>query len=260
MSTLNLSFIALVAGLLSLVALQQKESNPPAAVQAKVISASNNLPLESVHVINLNSIVGTISDQEGAFTIPAQVGDTLYLTYLGYKSEKIRVNNDLIRLKNSSIALTELAYALEEVVVRPYQLTGYLEIDIKYLPISTAFQYSISGLNRSYEARNSRSSGAQKLLGSLMNPIESIGSLFKKKGVQLQKLPTIKQDESIRSLLATKFDRETLTALLQIDREDMEKMLNQCNYSDGFVQSANDLQILDALNLCYEEFKVLNRD
>ena len=110
---MNLSFIAFVAGLLSLVALQQKESNPPAAVQAKVISASNKLPLESVHVINLNSIVGTISDQEGAFTIPAQVGDTLYLTYLGYKSEKIRVNNYLIRLKNSSIALTELAYALE---------------------------------------------------------------------------------------------------------------------------------------------------
>lgn len=255
-----LHLVALYTSLLAVTAVQQKASNPPQQVQAKVLSASNNLPLESVHVINLNSIVGTISDQEGRFTIPAQVGDTLYITYLGYKAEKIRVNNDLIRLQNSSIALTELAYALEEVVVRPYQLTGYLEIDIKYLPISTAFQYSISGLNRSYEARNNKSSGAQKFIGSLMNPIESIGSLFKKKGPQLQKLPSIKQDESIRSLLATKFDRETLTALLQIDREDMEKMLNQCNYSEGFIQAANDLQLLDALNLCYEEFKVLNRE
>ncbi|MDA0608405.1 MAG: carboxypeptidase-like regulatory domain-containing protein [Bacteroidetes bacterium] len=249
-----------MAALLALTAWQQKESSPPQEIQAKVVSASNSLPLESVHVINLNTIVGAISDREGTFTIPAQVGDTLYITYLGFKSEKIRVSNDFILLENSSIALTELAYALEEVVVRPYQLTGYLEIDIKYLPISTAFQYSISGLNRSYEARNSRSSDARKLLGSLMNPIESIGSLFKKKGLQLQKLPSIKQDENIRSLLATKFDRETLTALLQINRDDMEKLLNQCNYSEGFVQSANDLQILDALNLCYEEFKVLNRD
>lgn len=260
MSSLNLTFYGFLAALLALTAWQQKESSPPQEIQAKVVSASNSLPLESVHVINLNTIVGAISDREGIFTIPAQVGDTLYITYLGFKSEKIRVSNDFIRLENSSIALTELAYALEEVVVRPYQLTGYLEIDIKYLPISTAFQYSISGLNRSYEARNSRSSGARKLLGSLMNPIESIGSLFKKKGLQLQKLPSIKQDENIRSLLATKFDRKTLTALLQINRDDMEKLLNQCNYSEGFVQSANDLQILDALNLCYEEFKVLNRD
>ena len=260
MSSLNLTFYGFLAALLALTAWQQKESSPPQEIQAKVVSASNSLPLESVHVINLNTIVGAISDREGTFTIPAQVGDTLYITYLGFKSEKIRVSNDFILLENSSIALTELAYALEEVVVRPYQLTGYLEIDIKYLPISTAFQYSISGLNRSYEARNSRSSDARKLLGSLMNPIESIGSLFKKKGLQLQKLPSIKQDENIRSLLATKFDRETLTALLQINRDDMEKLLNQCNYSEGFVQSANDLQILDALNLCYEEFKVLNRD
>lgn len=260
MSSTNLTFYCFLAALFSPTSLQQKDPSPPQEIQAKAISASNSLPLESVHIINLNTIVGTISDKEGAFTIPAQVGDTLYLTYLGFKSEKIRVSNDLIRLKNSSIALTELAYALEEVIVRPYQLTGYLEIDIKYLPISTAFQYSISGLNRSYEARSSRSSGAQKLMGSLMNPIESIGSLFKKKALQLQKLPSIKQDESIRSLLATKFDRETLTALLQINRDDLEKLLNQCNYSEGFIQSANDLQILDGLNLCYEEFKVLNRD
>ena len=135
-----------MTALFSLTSLQQKNPSPPQEIQAKVISASNSLPLESVHVINLNTIVGTISDEGGTFTIPAKVGDTLYLTYLGFKSEKIRVSNDLIRLKNSSIALTELAYALEEVIVRPYQLTGYLEIDIKYLPISTAFQYSITTL------------------------------------------------------------------------------------------------------------------
>lgn len=237
----------------------QNEGNPPKQLRAKVVSATNSLPLESVHIINLQSIVGTITDQEGAFEIPAQVGDTLYVTYLGYKSEKIRVNNDLLNIEGSAIALTELAYALEEVVVRPYQLTGFLEIDIKYLPISTAFQYSISGLNKSYEARNSRSRGAQKVISSLLNPLESISSLFDKKAPQLRKLPNIKQDESIRSLLATKFDRETLTALLQIDRSEIERMLNQCNYSEGFIQSANDLQILDALNLCYEEYKVLNR-
>ena len=112
-------------------------------LKAKVVGSSNNLPLEGVHIINLNKVIGSITDLAGEFRINASVGDTLYITFLGFKPERVRVSNDLINLENSSITLTELAYALEEVVVRPYQLTGYLEIDVRNLPISSAFQYSI---------------------------------------------------------------------------------------------------------------------
>jgi hypothetical protein len=69
----------------------------------------------------------------------------------------------MMTFQNTKIALTELAYALEEVVLKPYQLTGYLEIDIRKLPVNTAFQYSISGLNVSYEAGNKRPSSVSKV-------------------------------------------------------------------------------------------------
>jgi hypothetical protein len=36
--------------------------------------------------------------------------------------------------------------------------------------------------------------------------------------------------------------------------------LQRCNYSDSFIQSANDLQIMDAINGCYEQYKVLKRN
>ena len=63
----------------------------------------------------------------------------------------------------------------------------------------------------------------------------------------------------LESLLASKFDRETLQELLQVDKIDIDEILRNCNYSDNFILSANDLQILDAISGCYEEFKVLNR-
>jgi len=98
-------------------------------VSAIVINAQTQLIMESVHVVNLNKVVGTITNTKGEFTIRAAVNDTLYFSFLGFKSQKVRVTNDMIRFKDTKIALTELAYALEEVIVRPYQLTGYLEID-----------------------------------------------------------------------------------------------------------------------------------
>lgn len=61
---------------------------------------------------------------------------TLHLSYLGYKSIKVRVTGDWIKYGTSTtIEMTELALALEEVVVNQLNLTGYLEIDIKQVPL-----------------------------------------------------------------------------------------------------------------------------
>ncbi|PRX54447.1 carboxypeptidase-like regulatory domain-containing protein [Flagellimonas meridianipacifica] len=247
--------------LFSFLGFSQNEEEPTieGEITAKVINAQTSFPMESVHVINLNKVVGTITNQEGKFTIPAAVNDTLYLSFLGFKSQKVRVTNDMFKFEGTEIALTELAYALEEVIVRPYQLTGYLEIDVKNLPINNSYQYSISGLPTSYEAGSKNPSAVTKVLGAILNPADLLRNLFGKKPKQLRKLRQMKEDEDIRNLLASKFDRETLTELLQLEKMDIDDILSNCNYSKSFISTANDLQILDAISSCYEEYKVLNR-
>ena len=100
-----------------------------------VVNSSNNEPLENVNIVNLNQVKGTATNKEGSFQIPAKVNDTLHLSYLGFKSIKLRVTNDWLKFGSSKIELTELALALEEVVVNELKLTGYLEVDIKQVPI-----------------------------------------------------------------------------------------------------------------------------
>lgn len=132
--------------------------NNAQSLSAIIENAADNAPIPSVHVINLSQVVGVITDKTGRFEIPAKLNDTIYLSYLGFKSIKIRVTNDLLKFKNSKIQMTELAYALEEVIIKPYELTGYLEIDAKNIPISKSFRYSIPGLpSKGYEggSRNS---------------------------------------------------------------------------------------------------------
>lgn len=229
------------------------------SISAVVINAQTEVRMESVHVVNLNQVIGTITNERGEFAITAAVNDTLYLSFLGFKAQKIRVTNDMFKFEDTKIALTELAYALEEVIVRPYQLTGYLEIDVKNLPINNAYQYSISGLSVAYEGGNKNPSAVTKVLGAILNPADLLRNLFGKKPAQMRKLRQMKEDEEIRNLLASKFDRELLTEFLQLEKVDIQDILNNCNYSKSFITTANDLQILDAISGCYEEFKVLNR-
>ena len=152
-------------------------------VRGKVQSESSQSSLQNVHVLNLSKVVGTITDSEGVFEINASVADTLYFSYIGYKPLKIVVTNDLIKYENNdlTINLTELALALEEVVITPYKLTGYLEIDVKNTPINSSPRYRIIGLpNLGYEGGRRTRSGISKVLGAIFNPADFLNSLFKR--------------------------------------------------------------------------------
>jgi tRNA A37 threonylcarbamoyltransferase TsaD len=88
-----------------------------------VLNSADKSPLENVNIVNLNQVIGTTTNKKGEFQISAKVNDTLHFSYLGFKSIKVRVTNDWLKFGSSNIELTELALALEEVVVNQLKLT-----------------------------------------------------------------------------------------------------------------------------------------
>ena len=227
-------------------------------VKGNVQSETSKSILQNVHVLNLTKVKGTITSSEGEFEIQAKVNDTLYFSYIGYKPLKVVVTNDLIRFDNNTIELTELAFALEEIIIKPYQLTGYLEIDVKNAPVNTSTRYRIIGLpNLGYEAGRRSRSGISKVIGAIFNPADFLNNLFKKKTARMDKLRLMREDREIKNLLSTKFDREVLVQLLGVDKIDIDQILRNCNFSDTFIKQANDLQIMEAINECYDEYKLL---
>ena len=153
--------------------------------------------------------------------------------------------------------MTPLALTLDEVIINKIKLTGFLEIDIKQIPIQKNIRYSISGLNSGYESTSKEPRMVTKVLGAIFNPANFLHNVFGKKNREMKKLRKIKKQDEIRNLLSTRFDREMLVALLKVDRLDLDLLVSECNYSNDFIKNANDLQILDALSECYEEYKVL---
>jgi len=228
-------------------------------IEGRVFSSSTDIPLDNVNILNLTNFKGATTGNIGDFKIKASVNDTLYFSYLGYKSLKVRVSSDWIKYGDVKIKMTEVGIALEEVVVQEIELTGYLEIDAKRIPIYQNQRYSISGLNSGYEVGSSRPGAISRVISSIFNPADFLYNIFSKKKGQLRKLRQMKEDDKVRNLLERKFDRETLTALLQIERVDIDAILKNCNYSEKFINTANDLQILDAISECYEEYRVLQK-
>jgi hypothetical protein len=228
-------------------------------VSGTIINDNTLLPITNANIINVNKVKGVVTNASGFFELEVSVSDTLHISILGYQSLRVRVTNDWLKNGTAKILLTEKAIALEEVVVKKYDLTGYLEVDSKLIPEKENYRYSISGLPTAYEAGESSPNAFTRVLGSIFNPADMLYNFFGKKPKELKKLKSMKKDDTVRTLLESKFDREMISVLLGVDKKEIAEILQRCNYSESFIQTANDLQILDAISECYEQYKVLTK-
>ncbi|MGJ8684859.1 MAG: carboxypeptidase-like regulatory domain-containing protein [Nonlabens sp.] len=255
-----------IALLLLITATAGAQNNPSttsteksSSVFGKVLNAKNDSILSNVNIVNLNQVKGTISTKTGAFKIPAKVNDTLFFSYIGFETITIKVTEDWLKFGDVTISMTEKGIALEQIDIKANTLTGFLEIDARKAPIYNNRRYSISGLPKAYEAGNDKPGAITTALNSIFNPADFLYNVFGKKGSSMRKLRQIKEQDEIRNLLQSKYDRETLMNLLQMDKVSIDAVLRNCQYSKSFIETANDLQILDAISECYEEYKILKR-
>lgn len=245
--------------LLVSITISAQSVETPQKVSGTIISDNTGTPLTNVNVININKVTGTTTNGKGEFELSVSQSDTLHITLLGYQSLRVRVTNDWIKNKTTIIQLTQKAIQLNEVVISPYYLTGYLEIDAKLIPIKEDYRYNISGLGQGYEAGQYAPESFGKVLGSIFNPADMLYNFFGKKPQQLKKLREMRKDDTVRNLLETKYDRETISLLLGVSQDEIAEILSRCSYSEAFIKSANDLQIMDAISGCYEQYKILKK-
>ncbi len=232
---------------------------PKSKISGIVLNDNTSFPISNVHVINTTKVSGTITDSGGNFEIEGVVNDTIIFSYIGYETLKVIITNDWVKSNTTKIKLSEKTYILDEIVLNQYHLTGYLEVDTKLIALNENYIANINGLESHYEVGEKAPGALNKVLGSIFNPVDFLYNTFSRKSKQMKKLKQMKADEGIRLLLASKYDRETLASLLEIDINDIPQILEKCNYSENFIKTANDLQILDAINGCYEEYKTLKR-
>ena len=242
---------------LSLNVFSQTDSLAVKILKGQVIDSESKKSLSASHILNLNSVTGTITDDQGFFEITAKANDTVMVSYLGHSSIKIKVTNDLLKGNELLIALYEKSEEIKEIIIRSSKLIGVLEVDVKLVPKDKFTRIKINGIRQTYEIARPRAGDFASPIAALFQPVDFLYKLFGKKPKQLKKLQKIKKEDNLRKIMAGKFDREVMMEYLEMDRNDLMKLISDCNYSDYFVKNASDLQMIEAVLDCYETYKAL---
>jgi hypothetical protein len=235
-----------------------KRSSLLVTLRGQVIDNPNKEPLVAAHLFNLNSVIGTVSDENGMFELATTVNDTIYVSYLGYQSIKLKITNDLLKGNELVIELYEKTEQMDEIVINSYKLIGVLEIDAKNVPADKYSRIHINGMPQTYEVGSRQRKEFNSPIDAIFRPIDYVYNRFGKSPNQLRKLKKLKDDDNLRNMLETK-NRELLMEYLGMSAEELNELLNECNYSDYFIKSANDLQLIEAVLLCYENHKAIKK-
>mgnify|MGYP004235114493 CR=1 FL=1 len=126
---------------LGAVNLQAQET---VVLKGKVLNDS--IETEYLHVLNLTTQKGTITNENGSFAIPVRLNDTLYISALQFKDMTLVVTPELFSRKYVSFYLEEEVSELEEVDISNIDLSGRLGQDANVPPTEKPFDPEAAGL------------------------------------------------------------------------------------------------------------------
>ncbi len=226
-------------------------------LKGKIISVTDKKPLESAHILNLNSVEGTTTNRQGLFQIPAMANDTIYISYVGYQSIKLKVTKDLLKGNELEIAIHEKTAIIDEVTVKAHDLIGVLVVDAENVPLDKFNRIHIDGLPQAYEVGRPQSKKYNSGLNAVFNPIDFWYNKLGKKPKELKKLKKLKDADKLRDIMEEKFSREVLLTYMDMSRKDLNDLLKECSRSDRFIRKASDLQVIEAVLQCYDNYRAV---
>ena len=107
-------------------------------------------PVVDVHVMNTTTRRATITNAVGRFAIDVRLNDTLLFSAVQFKKRSLVISEDILESGEITVPLEEFVNELDEVVLRPFDLSGDLTNDMKNLKTGPVVTASTLGLPNAY--------------------------------------------------------------------------------------------------------------
>jgi hypothetical protein len=233
------------------------------------ITAPKGDDTEGVTIYNVSSQKGTVTDEEGKFTLEVAENDRVFITALQFQSFTVIVDEGVITHQRMNIYLNPAVNQLEEVIVRPYDLTGNIIADLKRIKTANTtvnWDLSYEALEYGYEFsadENTKVDGnaAQEALGTSglqngVNFISIFGLLFPKKKKHTGEVRL--NSELITNALRQRYSNRFIEEKFGIPNEKVNEFIyftEDRGIPVHLLKAENELELLDLLYQSSTDYK-----
>jgi carboxypeptidase-like protein len=208
-------------------------------IKGKVVESDSSSAIPFVYIINKSNGNGTMSDNEGRFSMSTNINDTLICSYIGYAKAYIPVKqlkadaNGEVRLLMQQILINLSTVNVTTFKIKPYE-RDYMNDIIDRSKIKTLDYFG--------------------------SPFTAMYNQFSKEGRQVRKLAKIFEDIMEEEQVQQKLSREILVKLTGDDAIDYEGFRKYCYYvSNYYIITHEGFDLYSRVMECYRKYKAEGR-
>ena len=214
-------------------------ANAQQILKGVVVEKDSVTVMPFVYIINKSNGNGTMSDNDGKFTLSTYSWDTLVCSYVGFAKLYIPVKKLVADGQGIvKLIMSQMPYALSTVNVSVFKYKAY-ERD-----------YMNDIIDRS----------RMKTIDYANSPITALYMRYSKEGKQVRKLAKIFEDILLEEQVQKKLSREILTRLTGDDTIDYMAFRKYCYYvNDYYIISHDGVELYSKVMDCYKRWKAEGR-
>ncbi len=190
------------------------------------IVSLDSIPVKDVHIINLNTKTGTISNDLGEFIIPVKLGDSLSFSHINLKKKVITITKEALEVLRININLTQQIVSLKEFTLEKPRSIFEQDKDIFVYkgPVINA-----TTLNLPYANTVAKKDGAIFKLssGGVVN-LDNLINALNGNNRSTKLLKKVQLEDTRLSNIRKYFSDDFFITDLQIKKEQINPFLNYC--------------------------------
>lgn len=229
---------------------------------------------EGISIYNVSAQKGTVTDADGSFEIAVAENDRLQIFALQYKSFTVVMDKGVVERKKLNIFVNPAITQLDEVIVRPYDLSGNIRADVEKIPtysVGTDWDLSYKSLEFGYNFQRDQYSAiegnaAEEALNShhltnglnFVSILGGVSNLLFPKGDKLNSVEKVKEEEAMSNNMQRRFSREFIHDNFDIPREktfDFLYYVQENGLDKRLLKPENEMQLMEFLQEKSTEYK-----
>jgi len=212
----------------------------PITISGKVTDAHGNDNLYQAVIVNSRTSEGTFAVAGGTFSITARQTDTILFSASGFMVKKVCLaDSGHSNHFNITVKLDSLHYSLAE--VRVYPVKSLREID-----------------ESKDQLGNMANTDRYKNTHALSSPIEYLFERFNTMEQSKRKVAQLEDEDARRQVLKDLFHLYIKNDIISLSDNQFDKFIDYLNFSDYFIKTATDYELLMAIKYKYEAFENAN--
>lgn len=234
---------------------------------------------EGISIYNVSSQKGTITDAEGAFKIEVAENDRLQIFALQYQTFTVVIDKGIVEKLKLNIYVNPAITQLDEVIVRPYDLSGNIKADVEKIPTYTIdknWDLSYRAMEFEYGFERDEISAiegnvAEEALNShylqnglnVVNILGGVGKLLFPKGKSISLVEKENKKQLVSNNIQQRFSREFIQDNFDIPEEkafDFLYYAQDNGLENDMLKTENEIRLMDFLHAKSKEYKKLQED